>query len=96
MYAFEELGNGRLKQHEMIWGIVIIPFIMQPDWFNEFLKVTYIYLFIPAGYIPEWSYNTYKALTIGLFFPSHKTTLGLVSSPVHGYIWKHTINVAPH
>ena len=30
----EELVNGRLKRHEMLWGIVIIPAVMQPDWFK--------------------------------------------------------------
>ena len=51
--ALEELVNVHLKRHELLWGIVIIPFVMQPDWFKRFAKVTDIYLFIPAGYIPE-------------------------------------------
>ena len=52
----------------MLWGIVIIPVIMQPDGFNRFVKVTDIYLFIPDGSIPEWPANMHEALTIGLYF----------------------------
>ena len=65
----EELVNVRLKRHEILWGIVIIPVVMQPDWFKRFLKVRDIYLFIPAGYIPECSANTHEALKIDLYFP---------------------------
>ena len=46
----------------MLWGIVIIPIVMQPDWFNWFVKVTDIYFFIPDGYIPEFTYNIHYAL----------------------------------
>ena len=67
--ALGELVNGRLKRHEMIWGIVIIPVVLQPDWFKQFLKATDIYFFIHAGYIPEWTANMYESLTIGLYSP---------------------------
>ena len=53
----------------MLWDIVIIPVVMQPDWFKRFVKVTYIYFFIPAGSIPECPDNMYWALTIGLYLP---------------------------
>ena len=61
--------NGGLKRHEMLWGIVIIPVVMQPDWFKQFVKVKNIYFFITAGYIPEWPDKIHKALTICLYFP---------------------------
>ena len=60
----------------MLWGIVIIPVIMQPDWFKRFVKVTDIYLFIPAGSIPEWPDNIHEALTIGIYFPFSDTKPG--------------------
>ena len=66
--ALVELVNGRLKRHEMIWGVVIIPVVVQPDWFKWFVKVTDIYFFITSGSIPEWNSNMHKALTIGLYF----------------------------
>ena len=68
-YYLEELVNGRLKRHEILWGIVIFPAIMQPDWFKPFKKVTDIYLFINADSIPELPANMHKALTVGLYLP---------------------------
>ena len=53
----------------MLWGIVIIPVVMQPDWFKRFVKVADIYFFILAGSIHEWTDNMHEALTIGLYFP---------------------------
>ena len=50
-YTLKELVNGRLKKHEMLWGVVIIPVIMQHNWFKRFVKVTGIYFFIPAVFI---------------------------------------------
>ena len=57
-----------MKRHEILWGVFIIPVVMQPDWFKRFVKVIYIYLFIPAGSIPEWPANMHDDLTIGLYF----------------------------
>ena len=65
----KELGNGRLKQHAMLWGIVIIPVVIQPDWFKRFVKVKDIYFFITTGSFTEWSANIHEALTIGLYSP---------------------------
>ena len=64
----KELGNGRLKQHAMLWGIVIIP-VIQPDWFKRFVKVKDIYFFITTGSFTEWSANIHEALIIGLYSP---------------------------
>ena len=81
----------------MIWGIVIIPVVMKPDWFKRFVKVIDIYFFIPAGSIPEWPANMHEALTIGLYIsPPQTPTLGLVSIPVHGLIGKHDISATLH
>ena len=74
--TLEELLNGRLKPHEMLWGIVIFPVVVQHYWFKRFVKVTYIYFFIPDGSIPEWPSNSNKALTIGLYFPFSDTNPG--------------------
>ena len=67
--ALEELGNGGLKQHEMLLGIVRTSVIMQPDWFKRFVKVTDIHFFIPDVSITECPFNMYKALIFGLYFP---------------------------
>ena len=76
MDDLEELGNGCLKRHEMYLGIVIIPVVMQPDLFKRFVKVTDIYFFIPAGYIPKWPTNMHEDLTVDLYFPFSDTNPG--------------------
>ena len=48
---------------------MIVPIIMQPDYFKRFVKVTDIYLFIPAGYISEWPDNMHGDLKIDLYSP---------------------------
>ena len=52
----------------MLWGIVIIPVVVQPDCFKRLAKVKYIYLFISNSSIPEWPAKMHKALIIGLYF----------------------------
>ena len=52
----------------MLWGIVIIHVVMQPDWFKWFVKVTNIYFFLPAVSIHEWPANMHEDLKIGLYF----------------------------
>ena len=52
---------------------MIIPVVMQPDWFKKFVKVKNIYFFITAGYIPEWPDNIHKALTIFYISPFSDT-----------------------
>ena len=47
---------------------MIIPVVMQTYWFKQFVKVTDVYLFILAGYIPEWPDTMHKSLTIGSYF----------------------------
>ena len=48
---------------------MIIPAVMQPDWLKRFVKVTFIYLFIPSGSISEWTANMHTSLTISIYFP---------------------------
>jgi hypothetical protein len=52
--ALEELANGRLKRHETLLGIDVIPLIIKPDWFKRFLKTVDLYFFVPVGAIPAW------------------------------------------
>lgn len=69
IHALEELGTARLKRHETLRGIVIIPNLLQPEWFRRFTKVVDCYLTIPAGSIPEWPESMHEGLTIGFYFP---------------------------
>jgi hypothetical protein len=66
--ALEELGKGRLKSHDLLLGFIVIPAVLQPDWFRKFVKVTDLYFFIPSGAIREWPINMHEALTIDLYF----------------------------
>jgi hypothetical protein len=67
--ALEELANGRLKRHETLLGIVVIPLILKPDWFTRFVKTVDLYLFVPVGAMPDWPRSMHEGLTIGLYFP---------------------------
>jgi hypothetical protein len=69
IHALEELGNGRLKRHGFLRGVVLIPHLLQPEWSRRFNRVVDLYFVLPAGAIPEWSPNMHEPLTIGLFLP---------------------------
>jgi hypothetical protein len=49
--ALEELGQARLKHHDILMGVVIIPKSLRPEWFRHFIKIVDLYFFIPAGAI---------------------------------------------
>ena len=65
----EELSQSRLKRHETLMGVVIIPKSLRTEWFHRFVKVVDLYFFIPAGSIEQWPSNMREGLTIGLYFP---------------------------
>jgi len=67
--ALEELGNGRLKRHELLTGVVIVPHLLSTEWFRRFTRTVDLYFTIPAGGIPEWDDSMYESLTIGLYLP---------------------------
>jgi hypothetical protein len=33
LIALEELGNARLKRHDLLRGVVLIPSLLRPEWF---------------------------------------------------------------
>ena len=67
---------------------MIIPVVMQPDWFKNFVKVADIYFFIPAGSIPEWPANMHEALTIGLYLTFSDTNPGTVIKSISWVDWE--------
>jgi hypothetical protein len=69
IHALEELGNGRLKRHGVLRGVVLIPQLLQPEWSRRFTRVVDFYFVIPAGAIPAWPLNMHEPLTVGLFLP---------------------------
>jgi hypothetical protein len=69
IHALEELGNGRLKRHGVLRGIVLVPQLLQPEWLRRFTRIVDFYFVIPAGAIPEWPQDMHESLTVGIFLP---------------------------
>ena len=67
--ALEELGNGRLKRHNCLRGIVLVPGLLRPEWFRRFRRVVDFYFFAPAGAIDAWPKSMHEPLTIGVYLP---------------------------
>jgi hypothetical protein len=69
IHALEELGSGRLKRHEMLRGVVLVPCLLQNEWFWRFARIVDCYLIIPAGAIPAWPESMHEGLVVGFYFP---------------------------
>jgi hypothetical protein len=69
LIALEELGNARLKRHDLLRGVVLIPSLLRPEWFRRFRRCADFYFFVPAGSIPAWPASMHEPLTIGIFLP---------------------------
>ena len=69
IHALEELGVGRLKRHNLLRGVVLIPHLLSHEWFRRFSRIVDVYFQIPAGGIPEWPTEMHEPLTIGLYLP---------------------------
>ena len=69
LHALEELGVGRLKRHNLLRGVVIVPHLLSHEWFRRFSRIVDVYFQIPAGGIPEWPSQMHEPLTIGLYLP---------------------------
>lgn len=69
IHALEELGTARLKRHDILRGIVVLPNLLTHEWFRRFVKVVDCFLTIPAGAIDAWPESMHEGLTIGFYFP---------------------------
>jgi hypothetical protein len=69
LIALEELGNARLKRHDVLRGVVLVPSLLRPEWFRRFRRTVDFYFFVPAGSIPAWPASMHEPLTIGIFLP---------------------------
>jgi hypothetical protein len=67
--ALEELGTARLKRHEQLQGVVLVPQLLQNEWRRRFCKIVDFYFVVPAGAITEWPANMHEALTVGIYLP---------------------------
>ena len=69
LIALEELGNARLKRHDVLRGVILVPSLLRPEWFRRFRRCVDFYFFIPAGSIPAWPASMHEPLTLGLYLP---------------------------
>jgi hypothetical protein len=69
LIALEELGNARLKCHDVLRGVVLGPSLLRHEWFRHFRQSVDFYFFIPAGSIPAWPASMHEPLTLGLYLP---------------------------
>jgi hypothetical protein len=69
LMALEELGTGRLKRHEQLRGVVIVPQLLQNEWRRRLCKIVDFYFVVPAGSIAGWPSNMHEALTVGIYLP---------------------------
>jgi hypothetical protein len=69
IHAIEELGMGRLKRHNVLRGVVVIPTLLEHEWFRRFTRVVDFYFTIPPGSIPAWPCDMYEPLTVGIYLP---------------------------
>jgi hypothetical protein len=67
--ALEELGTARLKRHERLQGVVLVPQLLQYEWRRRFCKIVDVYFVLAAGAIPEWPAHMHESLTVGIFLP---------------------------
>jgi hypothetical protein len=67
--ALEELGNGRLKRHSTMMGVVLVPNLMAPEWKRRLCKVTDFHFMLPAGCLPEWPKDMHEGLTVACYLP---------------------------
>jgi hypothetical protein len=65
----EELGNARLKRHDLFRGVVLIPSLLRPEWSRRFQRSADFYFFVAAGSTPAWPASMHEPLTIGIFLP---------------------------
>ena len=69
LIALEELGNARLKRHDLLRGVVLVPSLLRPEWFRRFRRCVDFYFFVPAGSILGWPSSMHEPLTVGIFLP---------------------------
>jgi hypothetical protein len=67
-YVLEELALARMKRHETLRGIVVLPRLMKPYWLRRFVKTVDVFFVVPAG-CSVWPKENHEPLFVGLFLP---------------------------
>jgi hypothetical protein len=68
IYALEELSMARLKREDKLTAVVLVPFLLSPEWFRRFSRLVDVYFFVRPG-APFWPTNMHEPLLIGFCFP---------------------------
>jgi len=84
--ALEELGKGRLKRHDQLRGIVLVPTVMKPEWHRRLRKNVDLFFVIKAGSIEAWPACMHESLTVGIYLPLLKH---------RPWDWKHVSFLVP-
>ena len=68
IYALEELSMARLKREDRLSAVVLVPFLLSPEWFRRFSRLVDVYFFVRPG-APFWPPGMHEPLLIGFCFP---------------------------
>jgi hypothetical protein len=49
LIALEELGSARLKWHDTLRGVVLVPCLLRPELFRRFRRSVEHFFFVPAA-----------------------------------------------
>jgi hypothetical protein len=69
LHALEELPMARLKRHNLLRGVVLLPGRMRPEWFRRFVRTVDVYFVIPVGSCPKWPTFMHEPLTVSICLP---------------------------
>jgi hypothetical protein len=69
LYALEELGGARIKRHEILQGVVLVPGLLAHEWRRRLSRITDFHFTIPAGSIPQWPADMFEPLTVAVYLP---------------------------
>ena len=69
LYALEELALGRLKRHDQLSGVVLIPRLLKPEWERRLHRVVDLVFTLKAGDHEAWPKEMHESLTIGIYLP---------------------------
>jgi hypothetical protein len=67
--ALEQLGIGRMKRHDTLRGIVLVPKVLEAEWYRRFCKNVDFRFDVPAGGMEAWNNDQYESLTVGIYLP---------------------------
>jgi hypothetical protein len=83
--ALEELVQARLRRHDILMGVVIIPKSLHPELFRRFINIVDLYFFIPAGAIKHGPSTCMKGSQLVSIFLSSEM-LPMIGTKYHSWV----------